>query len=96
LEEFNQHDLEVELWNNQQPEVVLQQCINLLHNVLPLGLNNCVMLPQMPAVAVAPYQAYLVTGSVNHPPFVANCSAEDYYQQMIMSHIERQEKEELK
>jgi len=55
--------------------------------------------PQMPAVAVAPYQAYLATGSMTRPPFVANhssgkFSAEDYYQQMIMSRMERQEIEE--
>jgi hypothetical protein len=48
------------------------------------------MVPQMPEVAVAPYQAYLATGSVTGSPFVANhsagkFSAEDYYQQMIMS-----------
>jgi hypothetical protein len=55
--------------------------------------------PQMPAVTLAPYQAYLATGSVTRPPFVANrsagkFSAEDYYQQMIMSQMERQEIEE--
>jgi hypothetical protein len=57
------------------------------------------MVPETPAVAVAPYQAYLATGSMTRPPFVANCSAvkfssEDYYQQMIMSRMERQEIEE--
>jgi len=29
----------------------------------------------MPAVTLAPYQAYLATGSVTRPPFVANRSA---------------------
>jgi hypothetical protein len=48
------------------------------------------MVPQMPAVAVAPYQAHLANGSMTWPPFLANhsagkFSAEDYYQQMIMS-----------
>jgi len=82
-------DLVGELRNNQQPEGA-QLCNNLLHNDLPVGLNNRIMVPQMPEVAVAPYQAYLATGSVTGSPFVANhsagkFSAEDYYQQMIMS-----------
>jgi len=65
-------------------------------NDLPVSLNNQLMAPQTPAGAEAPYQAYFATGSVNWPLFVANCSpgkfsAEEYYQQMIMSQIERQE-----
>jgi hypothetical protein len=53
----------------------------------------------LPVVARVPYQADLVIGSVTRPPFVANhsagkFSAEDYYQQMIMSQMERQEIEE--
>jgi len=78
-----------ELCNNQQPEGA-QLHNNFLCNDLPVGLNNRMMVPETPAVAVAPYQAYLATGSMTRPPFVANCSAvkfssEDYYQQMIMS-----------
>jgi hypothetical protein len=98
LEEFNGDDLVGELRNNQQPEGG-QLRNNVLCNDLPVGLNNRIMVPQTPAVAVAPYQAYLATGSVTRPPFVANrsagkFSAEDYYQQMIMSRMERQEIEE--
>jgi hypothetical protein len=89
LGEFNGHDLVGELRNNQQPEGG-QLRNNLQHNDLLVGLNNRIMVPQTSAVAVAPYQAYLATGSVTWPPFVANrsagkFSAEDYYQQMIMS-----------
>jgi hypothetical protein len=95
LDDFNENELIGELHNNQQPEGA-QVRNNLLHNDLPVGLNNRIMVPQMPAVAVAPYQAYLAPGSVTRPPFVANhfagkFSAEDYYQQMIMSRMERQE-----
>jgi hypothetical protein len=95
LEEFNEQELVGELHNNQQPEVV-QQRNNMLCNDLPVGLNNQLMVPQTPAVSTAPYPAYLATGSMNQPPFMANHSAgkfssEDYYQQMIMSQIERQE-----
>jgi len=98
LEKFNGGDLVGELCNNQQPEGA-QLRNNLLRNDLPVGLNNRIMVPQTPAVAVAPYQAYLATGSLTWPPFIANCSAgkfsaEDYYQQMIMSRMERQEIEE--
>jgi hypothetical protein len=83
LEEFNGDDLLGELCNNQQPEGA-QLRNNLLHNDLPVGLNNRFMVPQIPAVAVAPYQAYPATSSMTRPPFVANCSAgkfssEDYY-----------------
>jgi hypothetical protein len=57
------------------------------------------MVPQTSAVAVALYQAHLATGSMTRPTFAANhsggkFSAEDYYQQMIMSRMERQEIEE--
>ena len=98
LEEFNGDDLVGELRNNQQPEGG-QLRNNVLRNDLPVGINNRIMVPQTPAVAVAPYQAYLATGSMTRPPFVANrsagkFSAEDYYQQMIMSRMERQEIEE--
>jgi len=98
LEELNGDDPVGELRNNQQPEGG-QLCNTLLCNDLPVGLNNRIMVPQMPAVAVAPYQAYLATGSMNRPPFVANrsagkFSAEDSYQQMFMSRMERQEIEE--
>jgi len=96
LEEFNGDDLVGELPNNQQPEGA-QLRNHLLCNDLPVGLNNRIMVPKMPAVAVAPYQPYLATGSVTRPPFVANCSAgkfsaEDYYQQM-MQEIEEQGRE---
>jgi hypothetical protein len=70
LEEFNRDDLVGELCINHQPEGA-QLCNNLLHNDLPVGLSNRIMVPQMPAVAVAPYQAYLATGSMTRPPFVA-------------------------
>jgi hypothetical protein len=55
-------------------------------------------LPQTPA-GVAPYQAYLARGTITHPPFVVNRSggkitADDYYQQMMISRMERQELEE--
>jgi hypothetical protein len=98
LEEFNGDDLVEELGNNQQPEGALLHN-NLLHNDLPVSINNRIMVPQTPAVAVAPYQAYLATGSMTMPPFLANrsagkFSAEDYYQQMVISRMERQEIEE--
>jgi hypothetical protein len=49
--------------------------------------------------AVAPYPACLASGTVTCPPFVANRSggritADDYYQQMMISRMERQELEE--
>jgi hypothetical protein len=101
LEEFqlNKDEEQGELGecNYQQPEVGHQQHINVQCNDLPLGLNNWVYVPQTPAVA--PYQAYLATGTLNHPPFVTNHSAgkftaDDYYQHMIISRMERQELEE--
>ncbi len=62
LEEFNGDEIVGELGNNQQPEGG-QLRNNVLCNDLPVGLNNRIMVPQTPAVAVAPYQAYLATGS---------------------------------
>jgi len=63
----------------------------------PPALNNRMYVPQTPPAA--PYQAYLAAGSVTRPPFLANRSnrkitADDYYQQMMISRLERQELEE--
>ena len=48
---------------------------------------------------IAPYQALLAAGGFARPPLVAlhsagKLSAEDYYQQMLLSRMERQEMEE--
>jgi hypothetical protein len=56
-----------------------------------------VYVPQTQAVAL--YQAYLASGTVTCPPFVANQSSgeitsDDYCQQMMISRMERQELEE--
>jgi hypothetical protein len=50
-------------------------------------------------MTVAPYQAYLASGTVTLPPFVANWStgeitADDYFQQIMSSRLERQELED--
>jgi hypothetical protein len=60
------------------------------------------MVPQVPQQQqqpIAPYQALLAAGGVARPPFVASRSAgklstEDYYQQVLLSRMERQETEE--
>jgi hypothetical protein len=74
MEDFNENELVVELRNNQQTEGA-QLRNNLLCNDLPVGLYNRIMVPQTPAVAVAPYQAYLANGSMTRPPFIPNRSA---------------------
>jgi hypothetical protein len=71
-------------------------------NNIPPALNQCLMVPQVPQQQqqpIEPYQALLAAGGVARPPFVARrsagkLSAEDYYQQMLLSRMERQEMEE--
>jgi len=71
-------------------------------NNIPPALNQRLMVPQVPQQQqqpIAPYQALLAAGGVARPPFVASrsagkLSAEDYYQQMLLSCMERQEMEE--
>jgi hypothetical protein len=55
--------------------------------------------PQQQQQPLALYQALLGAGGIARPPFVSSrsagkLSAEDYYQQMLLSHMERQEMEE--
>jgi hypothetical protein len=57
------------------------------------------MVPQQQQQPIPPYQAFLATGGIARLPFVASrsegkLSAEDYYQQMLLSRMERQEMEE--
>ena len=68
-------------------------------NSIPPALNQRLMVPQQQQQPIAPYQALLAAGGVARPPFVASrsagkLSAEDYYQQMLLSRMERQEMEE--
>jgi hypothetical protein len=85
--------------NNQQQGVLLQQAFR---PVRPPALNQRLPVPQVPQQQqqpIAPYQALLAAGGVARPPFVASRSAakltaEDYYQQMLLSRLERQEMEE--
>jgi len=57
------------------------------------------MVPQQQQQPIAPYQALLAAGGIACPPFVASrsagkLSADDYNQQMLLSRMERQGKEE--
>jgi hypothetical protein len=90
--------------NNQQQGVLLQQafCPVRQQSNIPPALNQRLMVPQVPQQQqqpIAPYQALLAAGGVARPPFVASrsagkLSAVDYYQQMLLSRMERQEMEE--
>jgi len=90
--------------NNQQQGVLQQQVFRPVRqqNNIPPALNQCLMVPQVPQQQqqpIEPYQALLAAGGVARPPFVARrsagkLSAEDYYQQMLLSRMERQEMEE--
>jgi len=90
--------------NNQQQGVLQQQAFRPVRqqNNMPPALNQRLMVPQVPQQQqqpIAPYQALLAAGGVARPPFVASrsagkLSAEDYYQQMLLSCMERQEMEE--
>ena len=81
--------------NNQQQGVLLQQAFRpvRLQNNQPPALNQRLPVPQVPQQQqqpIAPYQALLAAGGVARPPFVASrsagkLSAEDYYQQMLLS-----------
>lgn len=81
--------------NNQQQGVMQQQAFRPVR--LAPSLQRLVVPQQQQPVA--PYQALLAAAGVARPPFVASrsaakLSAEDYYQQMLLSRMERQEKEE--
>jgi hypothetical protein len=91
--------------HNIQQQGVLQQqafCPVRQQNNLPPALNQCLMVPQVPQQQqqpIAPYQALFAAAGVARPPFVASrsagkLSAEDYYQQMLLSRMEMQEMEE--
>jgi hypothetical protein len=90
--------------NNQQQGMLQQQAFRPVRqqNNIPPALHQHLMVPQVPQQQqqpIAPYQALLAAGGVARPPFVASCSAgkltaENYYQQMLLSRMERQEMEE--
>ena len=90
--------------NNQQQGVLLQQAFHpvRLQNNLPPALNQCLMVPHVPQQQqqpIAPCQDLLAAAGIACPPFVASHSAgklstKDYYQQILLSRIERQEMEE--
>jgi hypothetical protein len=83
--------------NNQQQGGMQQQAIHpvVRHNNLPPALNQHLVVPQQQQ-PLAPYQALLAAGGVADPPFVSSqstgkLSAEDYYQQMLLSRMERRQ-----
>ncbi len=95
--QMNEEELQADLQehNNQQLEAAAASPFSMQQSSSRLKQSGYV--PQTPAVA--PYQAYLASCNVSHPPFMASHSAgemttDDCYQQMMISRMERQELEE--